>query len=152
MRNIVIGVVVAVAIAGGVYVWLGDQGAGSQGENTNIDIHPLVVELVAPVKTKLKKSSTGNPIGYNPKMVSVTVTLRFTDEEAMERARGEMKQLRRAYGNTIGKYLTNREKSATDDISATIRARVAKTTDELFGAGVVAAFDVEGQFDEPTAK
>ena len=105
MRSIVIGAVVALAIAGGAYLWLDNKGGTSHGEDAAVDKHSLVVELAAPVKTKLEKTSTGNPIGYNPKMVSVTVTLRFADEAALGKARGEIRQLRRAYSNAISKKI-----------------------------------------------
>ena len=152
MKPIAILAVVVMTITGGTYFWLGYQGGNSEVDDGQISVYPLIVNLVAPVKTKLEKTAAGNPVGYNPIMVSVTVTLKFTSEEAMKRARGEMKQLRRAYGNKIGKYLTHREKTATDNIASTIRAHVAETTDKLLGAGTVIGFDVLGQFENFTAK
>ncbi len=150
MRSIVIGAVVALAIAGGAYLWLDNKGGTSHGEDAAVDKHSLVVELAAPVKTKLEKTSTGNPIGYNPKMVSVTVTLRFADEAALGKVRAEIRQLRRAYSNAIGTYLSNSE--AAEDVDAAVRSQVATATEKMLGAGVVVGFDVEGQFDEFKAK
>ena len=123
-------------------------GVEAPSGGTKADYHSLVVELVAPVQNKASTQGTGNPTIGTSKMVSVKLTLQFASEEAINKASGEMKRLRRAYGSTIGKYLSNREKTATDDVEAAIRARVAKTTDELFGAGVVSGYEIEGQFGE----
>lgn len=146
MRNLIFLVVFTVAIASGIYAWINYPFGNAPGEGAEAAVHSLVVELAAPVKTKLKKTGTGNPVGYNPKMVSFTVTLRFDNEDAMAKASGEIRQLRRAYSNTIGTYLSNRENA--DDADTAIRTRIAAATEKLLGTGVVTAFDVEGQFDE----
>ena len=150
MRNVAFGAVVALAIAGVAYFWFGNQGGKSSGEDAEVAVHSLVVELAVPLRKKIAKTDAGHAIGDNPKMVSVRLTLRFANKEALNKARGKIRWLRRAYTNTISTYLSNRAK--TDDVEAAVRTRVAKTTDELFGAGVVATFDVEGQFDGPAAK
>jgi multidrug resistance efflux pump len=147
MRNVVIGAVFVLVFAGGAYFWSANQNEMSTGEDAAV--HALVVELAAPVKTQLRQSSTGNPIGYNPGMVSVTLTLRFSNSDALDKARAEMRQLRRGYSNAIGAYLSKRE--ATDSRDAEVRAVVASETKKMLGAGTVIDFDVDGQFDKPAA-
>lgn len=147
MRNIVIGVVVVLASAGSAYFWFASQSEMSLSDD--VAVHALVVELAAPVKTQLRESSSGNPIGYNPGMVSVTLTLRFANEDALDKARSEMRQLRRGYSNAIGAYLSKGE--VTDNRDADIRALVAAETGKMLDAGSVIDFDVDGQFDEPVA-
>jgi hypothetical protein len=144
MRLVIIGAVLMLLIAGGAIVWVNDQG----GEAPDMATYTLIVELVAAVQNKASTQGTGNPTIGTSKMVAVKVTLQFKSEDAMNAARGDMKRLRRAYGKTIGSYLSNREKTATDDIEAVIRAHVAPVTGELFAPGVVTTFDVEGQFAE----
>ena len=147
MRLVIIGAVLMLLIAGGAIVWVNDQ----SGEAPDMSTHSLIVELVAAVQNKASTQGTGNPTIGTSKMVPVKVTLQFTSEDAMNAARGDMKRLRRAYGKTIGSYLSNREKTATEDIEAVIWAHVAKVTGELFGVGVVTGFEVEGQFGEQAA-
>ena len=142
MRLVIIGAVLMLLIAGGAIVLVNNQGGETPGEGAEETAHSLVVELVAPVTKE-----TGQDV--MPKMVSVKLTLRFANEDLLNKARGEIRRLRRAYTETIGTYLSNREKTA--DVEAEIRARVAKKSEELFGTGVVTAFEVEGQFGEQAA-
>lgn len=142
MRYSIIGSILAIIIAGGAFVWL----INKDGEGVVSPIHSLIVELAVPVKTKLKKTSDGNPVGYNPKMVSVTVTLRFEGQDNLNKATGEIRRLRRAYSNAIGGYLSKSEK--TNNIDKSIRQIVATTSETILGAGVVIGIEVEGKFSE----
>ena len=152
MRYSIIGAVLVLVIAGVVIVWVNDQGAVAPGEGADVATHLLVVELVAPITRKTARSITDDPVVAATKMVSVKVTLQFANEHARNKASGRTRQLRRGYASTVGIYLTNRAETATDDIEASIRERVAKATLEMFGAGVVTDFQVEGQFGGPTAE
>ena len=152
MRYTIIGAVLVLVIAGGVIFWFNDQGAEAPGEGADMATHLLVVELVAPITRKTARSKTDDPVVAATKMVSVKVTLQFANEYARDKASGRTRQLRRGYANTVGIYLTNRAETATDDIEAAIRERVAKATLEMFGAGVVTEFEVEGQFGEQAAE
>ena len=148
MKYTILGVVLVLVVAGGAVYTVNTQSVTVPGDNDKVATFPLVVELVAAVQNIASTKGTGNPTIGTSKMVSVTLTLHFASEAAMKKAGGEVRQLRRAYGSSIGTYLSNREKTATDDIDASISALVAKATQELFGTGVVTAFDVEGQFRE----
>lgn len=151
MRFTIVGTVLVFLVAGAALVLVSNQDVAPPGDTVDKSTHPLTVELVAAVQNKASTQGTGNPTIGTSKMVSVRVILEFADADAMNQARGDMKRMRRAYGGTIGSYLSNREKTATDDVESAVRARVAKTTDELFGVGVVTAFEVEGQFGEQAA-
>ena len=110
----------------------------------------MTIELAAPVKTKLKKTSDGNPVGYNPKMVSVTVTLNFEGPDKLTKAQGEIRTLRRAYSNAIGSYLSKTE--TTNNIELDVREIVSAASEKILGIGIVAGFDVEGKFTNVTDK
>ena len=144
MKNIVIGTVVVLAIAGGAYYWFGNQNEISMSDD--VAVHAFVVEVAVPVRTQLKKSTTGNPIGYNPGMVSVTLTLRFENADELNKARAEIRQLRRGYSNAIGAYLAKGEPAENRD--ADIRTIVATASAKLLGTGSVIDFDVEVQFEK----
>ena len=152
MKFSIIGVVLVLIIAGGAIVWVNNKSGDETREVAGVANHSFVVELVAPVSQKTAKSSTGDPVVATTKMVSVKVTLQFANEAARNDVSGKTKQLRRGYANTIGRYLTNKEETATDDIAAVIRELVAKATDEMLGAGVVTEFQVEGQFGAKAAE
>ena len=152
MKFSIMGVVLVLIIAGGAIVWVNNKSGDETREGAGVANHSFVVELVAPVSQRTAKSSTGDPVVATTKMVSVKVTLQFANEAARNDVSGKTKQLRRGYANTIGRYLTNREETATDDIAAVIRELVAKATDEMLGAGVVTEFQVEGQFGAKAAE
>lgn len=150
MKYSIIVVVLVLVVVGGAIVLFNDQGGEAPDDGAFVAGHSFVVELVAPVSMKTAKSSTGDPVVATTKMVSVKVTLQFANEDTRDEVSSETKHLRRGYANTIGSYLSNREETATDDIEAAIRERVAKATDEMLGAGVVTEFQVEGQFGATT--
>ena len=152
MKYSIIGFVLVLMVAAGAFVLFDDRGDDVPVEAANGKGHALIVELVAPVSMKTAKSRTGDPVVATTKMVSVKVTLQFAKEDARDKASGRTRQLRRIYANPIGLYLSNREETATDDIEAKIREHVAKATLEMFGAGVVTDFEIEGQFGEPAAE
>ena len=148
MKYSFVGVVLVLLVAVGAIVLVNDPDVDAPDDSAIAATFPLVVVLLAPVQNIASTKGTGNPTIGTSKMVSVTLTLQFASEEAMNKAGSQMKQLRRAYGNYMGTYLSKREKTAIDDIDAAIKALVVKVSEELFGAGVVTAFDVEGQFNE----
>ena len=82
-------------------------------------------------------------------MVSVTLTLRFDNADALDKARGEIRQLRRGYSNAIGAYLAKGEPTESRD--ADIRTVVATASAKLLGTGSVIDFDVDAQFEQPAA-
>ena len=52
MKNIVIGAVAVLAIAGGAYFWFGNQNEMSMSDD--VAVHALVVEVAVPVRTQTK--------------------------------------------------------------------------------------------------
>jgi hypothetical protein len=146
MKYSIIAAIFVIIFAGSAFVWL----VNKDNEGEDVSTYSLTIELAAPVKTKLKKTSDGNPVGYNPKMVSVTVTLNFEGPDKLTKAQGEIRTLRRAYSNAIGSYLSKTE--TTNNIELDVREIVSAASEKILGIGIVAGFDVEGKFTDVTDK
>lgn len=143
MKNVGIAIVWAFVLISAVFAWKAYQGQDKNNENSTPVSYPLVIELAVPVTEIAKTTDTGVRIGRNPEIVSITVTLQFISEHTMNEARNGIRHIRRAYTNSVGPYLSNRDGS--DDVWDGISSMVSKTSDELFGKETISTFDVTGE-------